>query len=66
MPDDQRQDELVRAATLAAEIGVCERTLAYWRAKGIGPDWIRLGERVVAYPRSSIREWLAAQHRRSA
>lgn len=45
-------------AKVAAMLGLTPRALEYWRAKGKGPRWIRLGNRNIRYRRSDVRAWL--------
>jgi hypothetical protein len=44
---------------LASELGVNERTLARWRALGIGPPYVMRG-REIDYSITSAHAWLAA------
>jgi hypothetical protein len=44
-------------ADLSALIGVDERTLAVWRMRRRGPDFVRLG-RAVFYRRADILAWI--------
>lgn len=41
-------------------IGLSVRTLARYRAEGIGPRWLRIG-RSVQYLRTSVDDWLLSQ-----
>lgn len=41
-------------------IGLSVRTLARYRAEGVGPRWLRIG-RSVQYLRASVDEWLLSQ-----
>ena len=41
-------------------IGLSVRTLARYRAEGIGPRWLRVG-RSVQYLRISVDDWLLSQ-----
>lgn len=50
--------ELITPAELAAELNVTPETLRRWRKAGTGPDWIRVGDRFVRYPREGVQEWL--------
>lgn len=59
-------DYYVRPAALAAELGVPRSTLDTWRAEGKGPQWVRLGDRVIAYRRSEVDRWLADRERAGA
>ena len=36
-------------------------TLTQWRHKGIGPSYIKLGKKSVAYSGAVLNEWLAEQ-----
>lgn len=52
---------------------LCERypgifninTLAYWRQRGEGPKWAKLGKRV-AYRETDVQAWLDAQFAKTA
>lgn len=54
------RDYLLSAQQLAAETTLDESTLASWRAKGKGPAYFHLGNRVV-YRRSVVDAWIAQQ-----
>ena len=58
MPRDA--DELLTADELAEELKISPRTLERWRARGIGPAWVRVG-RSPRYRRSDVAEWLQEQ-----
>ncbi|PTY03637.1 transcriptional regulator [Verrucomicrobia bacterium LW23] len=45
---------------LAAEIGVCVRTLVRWRNDGRLP-YVRMGGKLVRYKRSDVEVWLEQQ-----
>lgn len=47
---------------LARRWRISERTLERWRWLGIGPDWIKIGGRVV-YPLSAVEAFEAKQTR---
>jgi hypothetical protein len=49
----------VESAVAAPMIGVEPQTLKLWRRKGIGPAYIRFGNRV-RYRVSDIEAWLSA------
>jgi hypothetical protein len=57
-------DEYLTDAELAAELKNTTRTLASWRAQGIGPAWIRVGKKPL-YPRAGIQVWLKTLERQS-
>jgi hypothetical protein len=50
-------DEYLTDVELAAELKNTPRTLASWRAQGIGPAWIRVGKKPL-YRRAGIQVWL--------
>jgi predicted DNA-binding transcriptional regulator AlpA len=49
----------------AAYIGVTVRGLEAWRNKGGGPEFLRIGARLVRYDVRKIDEWMAS-HRRAS
>lgn len=65
-------DEYLRPADVERQYGPCESTLATWRAETVktgqqvGPRWIRLGARYIAYRRSAVEAWISECERRSA
>ncbi len=56
--------ELLNERELASFLRVSVRTLQNWRVSGGGPEFIKLGSRVV-YPTSSIDAFLNERQRRS-
>ena len=42
---------------LAAELGVCERTLTRWHVARVGPPRLTIGRRLL-YRRIAVEEWL--------
>jgi len=51
--------ELITPAELAAQIHTPYKTLEYWRSRGKGPRYARIGKRVL-YRRSDVEEWLTS------
>lgn len=47
---------------LAAELGICERTLSRWDSLRIGPPRVTIG-RKVRYRRLAVQEWLLKRER---
>lgn len=45
------------AHDLADYLGVSKNTLSYWRLKGVGPQFLRVG-RHVRYRPSDVENWL--------
>jgi hypothetical protein len=52
---------LIDQSTAAQMLGLKPETLATWRAKGIGPCFIRISRRAVRYRRTDILVWLAGR-----
>jgi hypothetical protein len=52
--------DYLTAAEAAAELHVCVRTLARWRAMGEGPQKVRTGKKIL-YHRDDILNWLESQ-----
>jgi hypothetical protein len=51
-------NDYVSRTELAAELGVCERTLIRWTDLGDAPPVSRIGRRPM-YRRTAVKEWLA-------
>jgi hypothetical protein len=45
---------------LARELGQSLSTLRSWRARGLGPPWLKVGHQVL-YPDAERHEWLRKQ-----
>lgn len=58
-------DGLMDPRTCAAYLGVSVLTLADFRCKGAGPDFIKVGASV-RYRRSALEAWLETRTRRGA
>lgn len=54
---DDRDEELLTTAEVAALARAPISTVRYWRHLGTGPASFRLGRRVV-YRRADVRKWL--------
>jgi hypothetical protein len=53
-------DDYLTRTELAAELGICERTLCRWRDLGQGPAITTIGKRPL-YRRAAVAAWLAAR-----
>ena len=53
-------EEYLTRTELAAELGVCERTLIRWHDLGEGPAVSKIGRRPL-YRRAGVAAWLAAR-----
>lgn len=49
----------------AGALSLSARTLAEWRRKGVGPEWLRAGRKIL-YPAEAIHRWIADAKRGSA
>ena len=54
-------DLLMKTPAVAEWLDVCEQTLEFWRARGIGPPYLKLGPQAVRYRRGCVRAWLATR-----
>jgi len=54
----QTRHDLLSTRSASAYTGVSEDTLARWRRQGIGPRWVRIGPRLVRYPRHALDQFL--------
>jgi predicted DNA-binding transcriptional regulator AlpA len=58
-------DGLMDPRATAAYLGVSALTLADFRCKGVGPDFIKVGA-AVRYRRSALESWLESRTKRGA
>jgi predicted DNA-binding transcriptional regulator AlpA len=57
----------IRPRHVAELLGVSVHTLRRWRRRRIGPRWLGIGERIIAYPTAELIDWIeCAQARRAA
>ena len=56
------REPLVPPVDIAEHFKIPEKTLAEWRARGIGPRYMRIG-RYVRYRWADVEEWLDGQAR---
>jgi predicted DNA-binding transcriptional regulator AlpA len=54
-------ESLLRTPDAAAFLGVTSATLTDWRYRGIGPRFVRLAKKVVAYRRGDLIDFVAAR-----
>lgn len=64
LPTDD--NALIRRADLPSYLGVSHQTLARWAHEGLGPDYIKMGGKLVAYRVGDLRNWLDANRRSKA
>lgn len=58
-------DKLLHPPDVAGALLTPVATLAYWRHKGVGPAWFRIGKRVV-YTEAAVQAWLEEQQAATA
>jgi predicted DNA-binding transcriptional regulator AlpA len=63
LPSDD--DTLIRRADVHAYLGIAPQTLARWAHEGQGPQFIKMGSKLVAYRAGDLRRWLKANTRAS-
>ena len=54
--------ELIEPEEAAGVLGVALNTLADWRWRGVGPDFVKIGKRV-CYTRAALRRYVERQTR---
>ncbi|TAH67629.1 MAG: DNA-binding protein [Rhodopseudomonas palustris] len=59
-PSTVNPDELIEATEAATLLRQKPQTLAAWRCDGKGPEYVKIGRRVL-YRRDAISSWLASQ-----
>ena len=60
----QDSDPLLTVRETADLLRVVPLTLARWRKKAEGPDYVRVGQRIL-YRKSIVSAWVAAQTQRA-
>lgn len=56
-------DPLLSTTELHARTGVKPRTWERWRLEGKGPQFVRVGDRLVRYRLSAVEAWLRQNER---
>ena len=54
---------LLRPPAAAEFLGIAVQTLARWRVEGIGPSYVKLGARLVAYPQDALEQFVGRRRR---
>lgn len=61
LANNTENDPILRANAAAELLGLKPRTLANWRSKRIGPEFIKLGTHAVGYRKSALDKFLNEQ-----
>lgn len=60
-PLPENDDALIRRADLPRYLPIAAQTAARWAVEGQGPQFVKVGRRLVAYRAGDIRKWLNDQ-----
>lgn len=52
--------KILKDETVAERLFTTPGTLSKWRLKGIGPPFVKIGPRGIAYPEEELERWLKA------
>lgn len=63
---DGDPDEMLDTPYVAALLHVSEAWLEIGRCKGYGPHFVKIGPRMVRYPRRQLLAWLRARSKQAA
>jgi len=61
MNKSELQIELLTDRQVARMLNVSRAALRFWRARGGGPQWCRVGERLVRCDLAELQRWIAEQ-----
>ena len=61
MNKSELQLELLTDRQVARMLNVSCAALRFWRSRGSGPRWCRVGQRLVRYDLVDLRRWIADQ-----
>jgi len=51
--------KLLTPGEAADKLAISAQTLAHWRVRGSGPEFVHLSSRCVRYPEASLENWLS-------
>src|SRR5437870_4526623 len=57
-PEGRTSNEFLSQREVAVRLGMSARTIEGWRARGVGPPFLRLSARAVRYRSSDLEQWL--------
>ncbi|WP_300345588.1 hypothetical protein [Nesterenkonia sp.] len=52
---------IITPSEAAQQLDVTEEDLSFWRDRGLGPRWIKLGKTTVRYVDTAVYEWVIGQ-----
>lgn len=59
-PAPLQPGDLLTPSEASAILVVDKLTLANWRSARKGPPWVRVGDRIIRYPRAGLAEFISA------
>ncbi len=57
----QNDEKFITTAEVAKYLGIAVSTLAMYRMTGVGPDYVKVLNRLVRYRRTDVDNWLNNQ-----
>ncbi len=61
MTDLFNPPRLLRTREVAAYLSVTKETMEAYRAKGIGPPWVKIPPKTIRYPSDGLKAWAENQ-----
>ncbi len=58
------QEPLLNERETAKSLGVSVQLLRKWRANGMGPEYLKLGGKLVRYDPGAVRRWIEQERSR--
>ena len=58
---EHTKTELMNTDQFAEYVGIKPNTAYHWRARGVGPKYIKPTQRTLVYRRDDVDEWLASR-----
>lgn len=55
-------ESLISEIEASRILGIKQRTLQQWRVRGYGPEFVRIGQRLIRYKRSDVNLWVDTEY----
>jgi predicted DNA-binding transcriptional regulator AlpA len=52
-------EKMLTTAEVAQKLEVSVRTLEHWRQRRVGPEYVRMGKRMIRYPAMALDDYIA-------